>query len=79
MDDPELCLHCDTVMRWGGLLCHRCMLIEEGHLAHCRKCNEVVDASELTMDPHDDRCERCRLDALQVADDNRDYYRRIMP
>lgn len=79
MDDPELCLHCDTPMRWGGLLCHQCTLIEEGVLAACSKCEDVVDADELVSHEDDDRCDGCRRRAKDAAKDNSDYYRRIMP
>ena len=74
-----ICVDCDGPLEDDdAFVCATCWDIRAGDLAPCPKCGHIVDADQLTS-CNDERCDRCRYNALQTADDNRDYYRRIMP
>ena len=77
--DEQCCTDCEGPLEDDdAFVCAMCRGIRAGDIAECPKCGAVVDTEQL-MDYSDDRCDSCRREALQKADDRRDYYRRIMP
>lgn len=77
-EQEELCIDCDQRLEDEEYpRCTECQLIEDGVLAPCPKCDDVVDADQLVSHPDDDRCDGCRDRDLLVAEDRSDYYARV--